>query len=61
MRFPRPECWSRLPFAFLGDLPNPGIEPVSLALASGFFATESPGKPCLAVPSYKTPAHMLGF
>ena len=30
------------------DLPNPGIEPVSLvspALAGGFFTTEPPGKP----------------
>ena len=28
-----------------GDLPNPGIEPVSPALASGFFIIEPPGKP----------------
>ena len=27
------------------DLPGPGIEPVSLALAGGFFTTEPPGKP----------------
>jgi len=27
------------------DLPGPGIEPVSLALAGGFFNTEPPGKP----------------
>ena len=27
------------------DLPEPGIEPTSLALAGGFFATETPGKP----------------
>ena len=25
-----------------GDLPDPGIEPVSPALAGGFFITESP-------------------
>ena len=27
------------------DLPRSGIEPVSPALAGGFFTTESPGKP----------------
>ena len=27
------------------DLPGPGIEPVSPALAGGFFTTEPPGKP----------------
>ena len=29
------------------DLPDPGIKPVSLALAGRFFTTEPPGKPCL--------------
>ena len=33
------------PFPSPGDLPNTGIEPASLALAGGFFTTESPGKP----------------
>ena len=28
-----------------GNLPRPGFEPVSLALAGGFFTTEPPGKP----------------
>ena len=40
MEFPRQEYWSGLPFPTLGDLPNPGIEPVSLAsptLAGRFF------------------------
>ena len=27
------------------DLPNPGMEPASPALASGFSTTEPPGKP----------------
>ena len=27
------------------DLPEPGIEPVSPALAGGFFTTKTPGKP----------------
>ena len=29
----------------IGGLPGSGIEPVSPALAGGFFATEPPGKP----------------
>ena len=31
--------WSELPFSTLGDLPDPGIKPVSPALAGGFFIT----------------------
>ena len=45
MGFTRQEYWSELPFPSLGDLPNPGIEPVSPALAGGFFTTGPPGKP----------------
>ena len=33
------------PFLSPGDLPNPGIEPVTVALVGGFFTTEPPGKP----------------
>ena len=29
MGFPRREYWSGLPFPLLGDLPDPGIKPVS--------------------------------
>ena len=39
-----------LPFPPPGDLPNPGIEPMSPdspALAGGFFTTEPPGKPTI--------------
>ena len=43
--FPRQEYCSGLPFPPPGDLPDPGIEPVSPALAGGFFTTETPGKP----------------
>ena len=32
MGFPTQEYWSGWPFPSLGDLPNPGIEPVSPAL-----------------------------
>ena len=34
MEFPRQEYWSGLPFPTPGDLPNPGVEPVSLASAA---------------------------
>ena len=40
MGFPRQEYWRELPFSFLRDLPDPGIEPASPALAGGFFTTE---------------------
>ena len=43
--FSRQEYWSGLPFPPPGDLPNPGIEPVSPALAGRFFITEPAGKP----------------
>jgi len=46
MGFPRQGCWSGLPFPSPGDLPDPGIKPMSPALAGGFFTTEPPGKPC---------------
>ena len=45
MGFSRQEYWSGLPLPSPGDLPKPGIEPTSLALADGFFTTEPPGKP----------------
>ena len=47
MGYPRQEYWSGLPFSIPGDLPAPGIEPMSLAslaLAGGFCATILPGK-----------------
>ena len=43
--FPGQEYWHGLPFPSPGDLPDPGIEPTSPALAGGFFITEPPGKP----------------
>ena len=45
MEFSRHKYWSGLPFPSLGDLPDPGIEPRSPALAGRFFTTETPGKP----------------
>ena len=40
MEFSRQEHWSELPFLIPGDLPEPGIESVSPALAGGFFIAE---------------------
>ena len=48
MKFSRQECWSRVPFPTPGDLPDSGIEPVSLvspALTDRFFITSAIGKP----------------
>ena len=48
--FPRQEHWSGLPVASPGDLPDPGMEPESPpARVGGFFTTEAPGEPCLAL------------
>ena len=45
MGFSRQEYWSGLPFPSPEDIPDPGMEPMSPALAGGFSNTESPGKP----------------
>ena len=45
MEFSRQESWSGLPFPSPGDLSDPGIEPMSPALAGGLFTTEPPGRP----------------
>ena len=48
MGFPRQEHWSGLPCPLPEDLPDPRIEPASLAspaLAGGFFITEPSGMP----------------
>ena len=39
MEFSRKEYWSGLPFPLPGDLPNPGIEPMSPALQACLFAS----------------------
>ena len=60
MRFPR------LPFPPPGDLPNPGIEIVSPALAGIFFTTAPPRKPpfsvyCCVISSLPFWAHAVAF
>ena len=52
MGFPRQKYWSGLPFPSPGDLPDPGIELASPALAGRFFTTEPPGKPTSFTWSY---------
>ena len=45
MEFSRQEYWSGLPFPSPGDLSDPGIKPVSPALAGRFFTTGPPEEP----------------
>ena len=49
MKFSRQEYWNVLPLPSPGDLPNPGIELASPALAGGLFTTEPPGKPQMGI------------
>ena len=45
MGFPRQEYWSGLSFVSPGDLPEPGIEPMSPALQVDSLSSEPPVKP----------------
>ena len=47
MGFPRQEYWNGLPFPSPRDLPDPGIKPMSPALAVMLFATELTEKPAV--------------
>ena len=49
MGLSRQEYWSELPFPPPGDLPDPGIEPMSPALVGRFFflITKPPWKPTM--------------
>ena len=44
MGFSRQEYWSGLPFPSPGDLPDPGIEPGSLALQADSYRLSYEGK-----------------
>ena len=44
MEFSRQEYWNGLPFPPPGDLPDPGVEPRSLALQTDSLLSEPPGK-----------------
>ena len=45
MGFSRQEYWSGLPFSPPGDLPDPGIEPMSPTLKTGYLLSELSEKP----------------
>ena len=45
MEFSRQEYWNGLPFLSPGDLPQPGIEPRSVASQADSLPSEPPGKP----------------
>ena len=48
MGFSREEYWSGLPFPSPGDLPNPGIEPMSPSLQADALPTELTRALCVA-------------
>ena len=52
MKTSRQEYWSGLPFPSLGDLPDPGIEPMSPALQADALTSEPPGKPNISLSSF---------
>ena len=63
MKMSRQEQWNGLPFPIPGDLPDPGIEPVSLAspaLAGGFFTTAPPVKPSTMYKLFEV-THGIGY
>ena len=55
MGFSRQEYWSGLLFPSPGDLPDPGMEAVSLmspALTGGFFTTSTTWEACICIYIY---------
>ena len=54
MGFSRQAYWSGLPFSSPGHLPNPGIEPGSLALQSDSLPSEPPKNHSLLLSVVKT-------
>ena len=50
MEYSRQEYQRWLPFPSLGDLPNPGIKPLSPALQADTLPSEPPGKLCIMFP-----------
>jgi len=61
LAFPKQEHWIGLPCPLPQDLPNPGIEPESPALASGFFTAEVGGIAVFVCFWEITPATFLIF
>ena len=60
MGFSRQEHWSGLPCSPPGNLLDPEIEPISPALAGGFFTSVPPGKPRKSISS-KENFHLFLF
>ena len=52
--FSRQESWSGLPFPTPGDLPDPGIEPMSTAWQMGSLSLSHLGSPSLNRNTHKT-------
>ena len=61
MGFSKQEYWKGLPFPSPGELPNPGTELSSLALASVFFTTEPPGAPTWMSTQAKMHLRLVSF
>ena len=61
MGFSRQGYWSSLPFPSPGDLPDPGIEPRSLALQADSLPTELPGKPQRTVRCLEFHTYLISF
>ena len=59
MEFSRQEYWNGLPFSTPGDLPDSGIELLSLALAGRFFTPAPPGKPNKRQNSAENPDYFI--
>ena len=53
MGFSRQEYWSEVPFPSPGDLPNPGIKPMSPELQADALTSEPPGKPSNVTESHQ--------
>ena len=61
MGFPRLEYWSELPFPSPGDLPNPGIEPMSLHWQMNSLPLSHLGSPAGAVGVAQSAASARGI
>ena len=57
----RQEYWNGLPFLPVGDLPDPGSEPVSPALQADSLPTEPSGKPHMSATLWHTQVLLLNL
>ena len=64
MEFSKKEQWSRLPFPTLGDLGDPGIEPMSVAspaLAGRFYTTRMTWEDPHGLEGMQNPHHLNSY